>query len=255
VVGFVVGFVVRFVACSIGVFLPLRDDNPRERFPIVTALLIAANVLVYLLEKVYLSPSGQERLSFVAGAIPYEIVTGLDIAPRDLVSPPWTILTSMFLHGGFMHLLGNMWFLWLFGDNVEEALGPVRYLLFYFVVGIVGALAQIFSMPGSQVPMIGASGAIAGALGAYVMLYPQARVATLVLIPLWWPVIQVRAWLFLGFWFLGQFMLPTGSGVAWMAHVGGFIAGAGLVRLVARRRPPRRPQPVEVEYIPPARRW
>jgi membrane associated rhomboid family serine protease len=241
------------------VFLPLRDDNPRSRFPIVTALLIAANVLVYVFLTFPLGPRGQQNLAAIAGAIPYEIVTGLDIGPRDLVAPPATIWTSMFLHGGFMHLLGNMWFLWVFGDNVEEALGRVRYLIFYFVVGTVGALAQIFAMPESTVPMIGASGAIAGALGAYVMLYPQSRVATMVMIPLLWPVIQVRAWIFLGLWFLGQFLLPTGSGVAWMAHVGGFIAGAGLARLLMLRRPVAAspagpPLPVEVEYLPP-RRW
>jgi membrane associated rhomboid family serine protease len=234
------------------VFLPLRDDNPRTRFPIVTALLIAANVLVYLYG-FFLPPGELERLALTGGAIPYEIVTGIDLRPRDLVPPPFTILTSMFLHGGFWHLVGNMWFLWLFGDNVEEALGSVRYFFFYFVVGIVGALAQVFAMPDSRVPMIGASGAIAGALGAYAVLYPRARVATLVMIPLLWPVVQVRAWVFLGLWFVMQFLVP-GSGVAWMAHVGGFLAGAGLGRLVARRRPPPRAGPVDVEYIPPPRR-
>src|SRR5579863_8993392 len=138
------------------------------------------------------------------GPIPYEIVRGVDLRPLDLVPPPFTILTSMFLHGGWAHLVGNMWFLWLFGDNVEEALGPFRYLLFYFVVGIVGAMAQILAMPNSRVPMIGASGAIAGALGAYVMLYPRTRIQTLIMIPLLWPVIQVRAWVFLGLWFFMQ---------------------------------------------------
>jgi membrane associated rhomboid family serine protease len=236
------------------VFLPLRDDNPRSQFPIVTVLLIAANVLVYLFVTLPLGPRGQEHLAMIAGAIPYEIVHQIDIGPRDLVAPPATILTSMFLHGGFMHLLGNMWFLWIFGDNVEEALGPLRYLLFYFVVGTLGALAQVYAMPDSTAPMIGASGAIAGALGGYVMLYPRARVSTLVMIPLLWPVIQVRAWVFLGLWFVAQFLLPTGSGVAWMAHVGGFLAGAGLARLLMVRRAPR-PREVEVEYIPPARRW
>jgi membrane associated rhomboid family serine protease len=126
-------------------------------------------------------------------------------------------------------------------------------LIFYFVAGTIGALAQIFAMPESRIPMIGASGAIAGALGGYAMLYPRAKVSTLVMIPLLWPVIQVPAWAFLGLWFLGNFILPSGSGVAWMAHVGGFIAGAGLARLLARRRPPRA-GPVEVEYIPPPRR-
>jgi membrane associated rhomboid family serine protease len=236
------------------VFLPLRDDNPRTRFPIVTALLIGVNVFVWFFLTLPLGPRQQELQALTAGAIPYEIVSGLDVGPRDLVPPPWTILTSMFLHGGFWHLVGNMWFLWLFGDNVEEALGSVRYLFFYLTVGILGALAQVLARPDSLIPMVGASGAIAGALGAYAMLYPRARVATLVMIPLLWPVIQVRAWFFLGLWFVMQFLMPA-SGVAWMAHVGGFIAGAGLARLLARRRrPPSGGGPVEVEYIPPSRR-
>jgi membrane associated rhomboid family serine protease len=231
------------------VLIPLRDHNPRARFPIATLLIVAANVVVFLFE-LSLSARGQQLLVATAGAIPYELVHRVDIGPRDLFPLPGSIWTSMFLHGGWMHLIGNMWFLWLFGDDVEDALGPVRYLLFYFAVGTVGALAQSFAMPGSTAPMIGASGAVAGALGAYIMLFPQARIVTLIPIPFLWPVIDVRAWIFLGLWFLGQFLLPTGSGVAWMAHVGGFIAGAGLVRLLAPRRAPR---PVEVEYIPPRR--
>ncbi len=157
----------------------------------------------------------------------------------------------MFLHGGWLHLIGNMWFLWLFGDNVEEALGGFRYLVFYFVVGTVAALAQCFSMPSSMAPMIGASGAVAGVLGGYVMLYPRARVVTLVMIPFIWPVLNIPAWIFLGLWFLSQFLLAAGSGIAWMAHVGGFLAGVGMVRLLAR--PPRRRAPIEAEYLPPGR--
>ena len=233
------------------VLIPLRDHNPRVRFPIATLLIVAANALVFLYGRSF-GPLGEQALVAVGGAIPYEIVHNVDLPPRDLLPLPGSIWTSMFLHGGWMHLIGNMWFLWLFGDNVEDALGPVRYLLFYFVVGTVGALAQIFAMPDSTVPMIGASGAVAGALGAYVMLFPQARVATLIPIPLLWPVIDVRAWVFLGLWFVGQFLLPTGSGVAWMAHVGGFLAGAGLVRVLAPRKTA---PPVEVEYIPPSRRF
>ena len=221
----------------------------------MTALLIAANALVFVYSHLLLTQRGEELFSLMTGAIPYEIVSGIDVYPRDLVPLPFTILTSMFVHAGWMHLIGNMWFLWLFGDNVEEALGPFRYVLFYLLAGTIGALAQIFAMPGSHVPMIGASGAIAGALGGYALLFPRARVQTLIMIPLLWPVVQVRAWLFLGLWFVGQFLLPGGSGIAWMAHVGGFIAGAGLARLLARRRP-QRGGPVEVEYIPPpTRRW
>jgi membrane associated rhomboid family serine protease len=232
------------------VLFPIRDHNPRTRFPAVTLLLIAANVAAFFFE-LSLDARGQKLLVLVAGAIPYEIVNHIDIGPRDLLPVPGSIWTSLFLHGGWLHLIGNMWFLWLFGDNVEESMGSLRYLLFYVVVGTVGALAQCFAMPESTAPMIGASGAIAGVLGGYVMLYPRARIETLVMIPFLWPVIDLPAWIFLGIWFLTQFFLPTGSGVAWMAHVGGFLAGLGAVRLLARSRPG--PPMATVEYIPPPR--
>jgi len=215
-------------------------------------LLIAANFVAFLYE-LSLSPGGYERLVLSGGAIPYEIANWVDIRPRDLLPLPGSIFTSMFLHGGWMHLIGNMWFLWIFGDNVEERLGTIRYIIFYFVVGVAGALAQVFSLPSSTAPMIGASGAIAGVLGGYVMLYPRAKVVTFVAIPLLWHVRDVAAWIFLGIWFLGQFLIPSGSGVAWMAHVGGFLAGLGAVRLLASTRP-QSPTPAEVEYLPPQRR-
>ena len=232
---------------DLGVVIPIRDHNPRTRFPAVTLLIIAANVVAFLFE-LSLSPEQQKTLMLTAGAIPYEIVTRIDIGPRDLFPWPGSIWSSMFLHGGWMHLIGNMWFLWVFGDNVEDALGPIRYAFFYLLCGTVGALVQSFSMPDSVVPMIGASGAIAGILGGYVMLYPRARIMTLA----GWFFIDLPAWVFLGIWFLGQFFLPIGSGVAWMAHVGGFLAGIGMVRLLARNR---RQPPVDVEYIPPRRGW
>ena len=158
----------------------------------------------------------------------------------------------MFLHGGWMHLIGNMWFLWLFGDNVEERAraGPVHPASTSWP-GRVGGAGQVLQpCPIRPAPMIGASGAIAGVLGGYVMLYPRARVVTFVAIPFLWNVVDVPAWIFLGIWFLSQFLLGTGSGVAWMAHVGGFLAGIGLVRLPRR---PRKRSPVEVEYLPPGR--
>src|SRR4051812_3677032 len=191
--------------------IPLRDTQPSNTSPYVTILIIAVNVLVFLYE---VSLGQYETNYFIAR---------YGLTPDRLhYSSLWT---SMFLHGGWMHLIGNMWFLWLFGDNVEEAMGPLRYLIFYFLVGSVGALAQAFAMPNSTAPMIGASGAVAGALGGYAILFPRARIVTLVMIPLLWPVVNFPAWVFLGLWFVMQFLLPTGSGVAWMAHVGGFIAG------------------------------
>ena len=217
----------------------------------VTVLLIAANAIAFLFE-LSLDQRGQRLLVLTAGAIPYEIVNWVDVHPRDLLPLPGSIFTSMFLHGGWMHLIGNMWFLWIFGDNVEEQLGTIRFIIFYLVVGVAGALAQAFSLPSSMAPMIGASGAIAGVLGGYVMLFPRAKVVTFVAIPLLWHVRDVPAWIFLGIWFLGQFLIPNGSGVAWMAHVGGFLAGLGAVRLLARTLP-RTPTP-DVEYLPPPRR-
>jgi membrane associated rhomboid family serine protease len=201
-----------------------------------------------------LDEHGRRLLVLAAGAIPYEIVNRVDIHPANLFPWPGSVFSSMFLHGGFLHLIGNMWFLWLFGDNIEERLGTIRFVLFYLLAGVVGALAQSYSMPGSTTPMIGASGAVAGVLGGYLMLYARARVVTFVAIPFLWHFADVPAWLFLGLWFLGQFLLPSGSGIAWMAHVGGFLAGVGAVRLLAKNHPsgPR----VGVEYIPPPRgRW
>jgi membrane associated rhomboid family serine protease len=239
------------VSKSAAVLIPVRDHNPRTRFPAVTLLLITANVVTFLFGKWALStPLEVKQLLLKAGAIPYEISHLVDVLPRDLLPVPGSILTSMFLHGGYAHLIGNMWFLWLFGDNVEEALGSVRYGFFYLLVGTVGALAQVFAMPDSMTPMIGASGAIAGVLGAYVMLYPHARIETFVPIPFLWSFIDLPAWLFLGFWFGGQFLLGAGSGVAWMAHVGGFLGGVGVVRLLA---PPLRESAVERESFPSRR--
>jgi len=228
------------------VLIPLRDHNPRQRAPVVTVSLIVVNVLVFLYE-VLSPPEVQKLLILSGGAIPVEIVNLVDLPPRDILPVPGSIWTSMFLHGGWLHLIGNMWFLWIFGDNVEESLGRARYLLFYFLVGTVGALAQCFTMPQSAAPMIGASGAVAGALGGYVLLYPRAKIVTLVL----WFFVDVPAWIFLGLWFVSQFYVGEGSGVAWMAHVGGFLAGIGLVRLLAPRR--RKRSPLDAEYLPPGR--
>jgi len=243
------------------VLYPIRDHNPRTRAPVVTLLLIGVNVVAFLYElflERWFGADVRATLMLAGGAIPYEIVNGVDIGPRDLLPVPGSILTSMFLHGGVLHLLGNMWFLWIFGDNVEEMLGRVRYVLFYFLAGSIGAVAQCYILPSSLTPMIGASGAVAGILGGYVMLFPRAKIVTHLWLPIIGPEIHLPAWVFLGLWFLGQFMLPINSGVAWMAHVGGFLAGVGAVRLLAR--PPqsgaRSDERPEVEYIPPReRRW
>jgi membrane associated rhomboid family serine protease len=223
--------------------LPIRDHNPRSRFPAATLTLAIINAVVLVATTLLLSPEGRTVLFHRAGAIPLEITTLHDLPPLDLVAPPFTILTSMFLHAGFLHLLGNMWFLWIFGDNVEDRMGPWKFVAFYLLTGTIGAVAQSLLMPWSSGPMVGASGAVAGVLGGYFLLFPRARVSTLLLIFR----VSVPAWVFLGVWFAAQLFLGNASGVAWMAHVGGFLAGLGLVRLFAT------PQlrAAELEPLPP----
>jgi membrane associated rhomboid family serine protease len=225
--------------------LPISDENPSQRFPAVTVALIAVNALVWFFELSH----GVELSTLDYGAIPAWILHGTRegslripemgrVVLHQEVPQPFTILTSMFLHGSWLHILGNMWFLWIFGDNVEEAMGRFRYLVFYLLCGVAAAMAQILATPASTEPMVGASGAIAGVLGGYALLYPRARVKCLWIFIIFITTIRVPAWLLLGLWFLSQFVIP-GPGVAWMAHVGGFVAGLLLVKLFAR--PPAPP--------------
>jgi membrane associated rhomboid family serine protease len=210
-------------------FLPIHDHNPRSRFPVATLALVIVNVLVLLAMVALLSPAARVALLARAGAIPMEITTLHDLPPTDLVAPPFTILTAMFLHAGFLHLLGNMWFLWVFGDNVEDRMGRLKFVGFYLLTGSIGAVAQSLVMPWSPGYMVGASGAVAGVLGGYFLLFPRARVSTLLLVFR----VSIPAWVFLGVWFAGQLVLGSASGAGWMAHVGGFLAGLGLVRVFA----------------------
>ena len=213
-------------------FLPLKDENPTSRIPVVTILFIAANVLVFFYQT--LSPEGLQYFVYKLGAIPYEIThfTTLRGVPRS--SPPLTLLTSMFLHGSLLHLLGNMLYLWIFGNNIEDYLGSFRFILFYLISGLGASLVHILFHVNSKVPMIGASGAIAGILGAYLILYPRARIISLVFI---W-IVPVPAALILMLWFLGQVMnIGIGGGVAWFAHIGGFLIGLALIKRFAEKRP------------------
>ncbi len=200
--------------------------------------IIGANIAAF----VWQISTGMELSVLRGGAIPYEILTFRDVGARDLVPPPLTILTSMFLHGGIAHIAGNMLFLWIFGNNVEDALGRVRFLLFYLASGIVAALAQTFVSAAAgdvSTPMVGASGAIAGVLAAYLVLYPRARVLTLIPIFFFIRLVYVPAYFFIGLWFALQLLSAvygyTGSGVAFFAHIGGFIAGFILVKLMGAR--------------------
>jgi membrane associated rhomboid family serine protease len=216
--------------------IPLTDENPTERAPVATVGLIVLNVLVWLYELVH----GVSLSVLDYGLIPSWLLHGLRQGPLTLgdgtplvliqeVPWPLTVLSAMFVHASWMHLIGNMWFLWIFGDNVEDFLGRRAYLVFYLACGVAAAAAQILSGPGSNVPVVGASGAIAGVLGGYALLYPRARVRCLLWVIIFVTFVRIPAWVLLGGWFILQFFTPGGSGVAWVAHVGGFLAGLALV--------------------------
>jgi len=219
--------------------IPLKDNIPSSRTPLITIGLIIINVLVYL-NQLTLPPRAAVRFVYLYGLIPVEIAGG-ELLVQHPVPLYGTILTSMFVHGGLLHLVGNMLYLWIFGDNVEDRLGRFRFLLFYLLSGVGAAATQILSDPRSQIPMIGASGAISGVLGAYLLLYPHARVVTLVFFGWFIRLIEIRAVFVLGFWILVQLasgLLTWGAqvgGVAWFAHVGGFVAGLVMVIPLRRR--------------------
>lgn len=213
---------------------PLKNDVPRERFPSVTLALVVANSAIFLWQ-LHVGPASIHLF----GAIPLTLLHG-DATASAI--PPWlTLFTSMFLHGGFLHLGGNMLFLWIFGGNVEDRLGHAGYMLFYLFCGMLAGTAQVLAAPTSRLPMIGASGAIAAVLGAYFLLFPTSRVLTLVFLFIFARLVYLPAVLFLGLWFVIQLLsLPEGAagGVAFAAHVGGFIAGLLLVWIFGAR--PRR---------------
>jgi membrane associated rhomboid family serine protease len=272
---------------------PLKDNIPTDRLPILTLLLIAANVFVYFFVQsggILDGPRDAEVVKY--GAIPYEVThpgercgteavvraggqtarldTGgqvvcegervtlsdgsravVDETPSDGPAAWLTLLTSMFLHGGILHLLGNMLFLWIFGTNVEDSMSRLRYVGFYLLAGLMAIGLQVVMEPGSTVPTVGASGAIAGVLGGYIVLYPRARIVTLIFIVFFATLIELPAWILLGFWFVIQALSAAGSlaepiggggGVAYFAHVGGFVFGLLTIRFFAmrrKRRPPR----------------
>ncbi len=220
--------------------IPLKDDNPTYTFPFVTVIIIAINFLIFIFQL----PMGRlEEFTFVrmAGAIPYEITHLKDLYPPAFVPIPFTLFTAMFVHGGLLHIAGNMLYLWIFGDNIEDRVGHIGFIFFYLITGIVASLAHILMTPNSLVPMIGASGAIAGILGAYFVLFPRAHVITLIFF-IFVYIVRVPAVVFLGLWFFLQLMSSgLGGGIAWYAHIGGFLAGAILIRLFDKRgRPGKR---------------
>jgi membrane associated rhomboid family serine protease len=224
--------------------IPLKDDIPTQTVPLVTIGLIAINVLVYLFQ-LSLSSEALEDFIFRYGAIPDHLTDPSFFRTRfslKTLPPILTITTAMFLHGGLIHLLGNMLYLWIFGNNVEDTFGHVRFLIFYLLSGFFAAAIHTFSDIHSSIPMIGASGAIAGILGAYLILFPRANVSTLFIFIIFFKIIKIPAVLVLILWFMIQLINAgsEGGSVAWYAHVGGFLSGVFLVRTFRPR--PQGPQ-------------
>jgi membrane associated rhomboid family serine protease len=229
--------------------IPLRDANPTRRTPVVTLALITLCTVTFGYELLVLAQGGEAALNELfetRGLVPAEVVAAIG-SGNPLSEPVFDVFTSMFLHAGWLHLLGNMLFLWIFGANVEDRVGRTRFLLVFLVGGVVADAAQILSNPTSEAPMIGASGAIAAVLGAYLVLFPRARIQSLVFLGFFYQLIAVPALIVLGFWFLLQVADGIGSlgpttvvdgGVAVFAHIGGFVAGA-LLALPYRLRAPR----------------
>src|ERR1700733_657987 len=222
---------------------PLKDTQPSYSRPVVTTVLIAINILVFLFE--YSLPEySRHYLSRT------ELIQMYGLTPDHF--RPAAIITSMFLHGGWMHVLGNMLYLWVFGNRLEDALGHAKFLIFYLLCGFVAALAQVLLNSNSTLPMVGASGAIAGVMGAYLLKFPRARILTLVFIVVFVTTFEIPAVILLGYWFIIQLFsglgsiaqtnLSSGGGVAWFAHVGGFLAGMVLVKVMGTRERYYRPR-------------
>jgi membrane associated rhomboid family serine protease len=232
--------------------IPLHDDNPTETMPLVTVGLVAACTVIFFYQLSLGSQAGQ-RFVYQYGAIP-AVLFGQESLPRGMAAIPasFSLITSMFLHGGFLHLIGNMLYLWIFGNNIEDAMGHIRFIGFYLLCGVIAAMSHALVAPGSVMPMIGASGAISGVLGAYLLLYPRAHVYVLIPFGFFFWRTYVPAFLVLGFWFVLQLISGTasigggGGGVAWFAHIGGFLAGMVLIGFFKHRSvrffnpPPRR---------------
>jgi len=208
--------------------IPLKDDNPTSGRPIITYFVIGLCVVVFLMQLGSQSyRSGQLFYSY--GLIP-SVLMGHNQLPIDLYAVPAyvTIFTSMFMHGGFMHLIGNMLYMWIFADNIEDNLGPKKFIIFYLLCGVGAAMTQVLMDVNSQIPMVGASGAIGGVLGAYLINHPNAKVLVLIPFGFFTQLIKIRALYVLGFWFILQF-ISSGGGVAYAAHIGGFVSGMILI--------------------------
>ena len=226
--------------------LPIQDENPTYSKPVITVALLSANVMVFIYQMI-LGPAGEQLFIFGTAVIPYELTHYVDRTtfaipstryayPAALLPFPLTLFSAMFTHGGFMHLGGNMLYLWIFGNNIEDAMGHGRFFIFYMITGLGATMVHVLSDPNSTIPMIGASGAIAGILGAYFVLYPKAKIKTFVVLIIFIQIIYVPAVFILGFWFLRQIIGIGSDDIAWYAHIGGFLVGMFLVRRFERPR-------------------
>jgi len=215
--------------------IPLRDTQPSRTVPVVTIGIIVANLIVFFFE-LSLDPFSRNYFMEIYGLVPARL-------------NPATLITSMFIHAGWLHIIGNMWFLWIFGDNIEDILGRWKYIVFYLAAGVAAGLAQVATNPYSRLPTVGASGAIAGVMGAYIVTFPRARILTIVPIFILFTWLELPAAVVIGFWFVMQLFSGVASigysqmnegGTAWWAHIGGFLAGIALIKLLPTKRPHRR---------------
>jgi membrane associated rhomboid family serine protease len=225
-------------------FIPIKDDAPTFRKPYLTVTLIVTNSLIFFMSY-FQGIRGFEYITYQFGFIPYELVNSVELTPQLPASIYLTPFTAMFMHGGWMHLIGNMLFLWIYGNNVEDYFGPIKFIIFYLLSGLAAVALYTLFGPNSQVPMVGASGAIAGVMGAYMVLHPRARITVLIIF-FFIQFVVLPAKIVLGIWFAIQLFMSfvgssTGGGVAWMAHVGGFVFGYGIMRLLRKGKggPPR----------------
>lgn len=215
--------------------IPLKDNIPTRTFPIITVSIIFVNIIIFLWQRLALPPAAGAVLYGYYGLVPREFAASVlgryDLLPYNVM----TVFTSMFLHGGFLHIIGNMLYLWIFGNNIEDRLGHGRFIFFYFIAGIFAAAFQVLYDPSSEVPMIGASGAVSGVLGAYLVIYPHARIKTLLIIFIFIKIVEIPAVVLLTIWFFMQFLYSGMDGIAWYAHVGGFIFGLACAWLFTLR--------------------
>lgn len=220
--------------------IPLKDNIPTRTFPIITVGFIFVNIIIFVWQHIILHASAGAMLYTYLGLVPKEFIASFvsrhDLLPYNVM----TIFTSMFIHGGFLHIIGNMLYLWIFGNNIEDRLGHIGFFIFYIFSGICAAIFQLFYDPAADVPMIGASGAVSGVLGAYLVSFPYARIKTILIIIIFIKIVDIPAVILLTAWFFMQFLYANVDGIAWYAHIGGFIFGLIFTLLFLARKTTRK---------------